>query len=410
MRLTSDVFLLACQGSFIGGYVYMIGCPVSHEQLIAFAAAELAPAEAAAVARHVSTCARCAATVRRYQAIRDLVRSDDGADPPAASLARARALMPRRARYPVSKPASVWSGRRMAAVNACIAALLVLACLLQGAHIVLAAADSSLPGDTLYPLKTTTEDIRLAATSDAADKVELRLVLVQTRLGELQKLAAQKRYRDMGVASAGLKTQVDETTKALNTLAGGNPERAAQEQSLALQSFAHASVALNTLLAQVPDSQRGAIQSAAEYSNAGAANVRNRMLGTTSTPLSVGATAIGAAASSTATPTATGTAQPAPSQMPAAFTVTPSATPVPAAFATPPGQANTPPGQARTPPGQINTPPGQITTPPGQVNTPPGQVNTPPGQANTPPGQAKTPPGQQNTPPGQAKTPTGGKP
>ena len=368
----------------------MIGRSVSDEQLIAFAAGELGAVEAAAVARHVGACPRCAARVKRFQLIRDLVRSDDSADPPPAVLARARALLPQDARFHVQKPSAALPRRRLFAFAIAAGVLLLFVFgLSQGVQVAAAAAESSLPGDTLYPLKTTLENVRLAIASDAADQVQLHLELVQTRLWEIQILAAQKRYSDMEAASAGFQAQTDETMKSLNVLAARDPERAARSASLVLQSFARASLVLNTLLADVPVSQRPAIEHAARQSDASASTVRGRMLGATSTPLSPSATPTNTSEPPTATSTHTDTPWPMPSQTPLPSTDTPSATPVPAApLATPPGQAKTPPGQAK-PPGQVNTPPGQVNTPPGRVNTPPGRVNTPPGQVSTPPGKGK---------------------
>ncbi len=51
------------------------------------------------------------------------------------------------------------------------------------------AAQSSLPGDFLYPVKTGTEDIRLTLASDSAAKAELNMEFAMERLKELIKVA-----------------------------------------------------------------------------------------------------------------------------------------------------------------------------------------------------------------------------
>lgn len=51
------------------------------------------------------------------------------------------------------------------------------------------AAQSSLPGDLLYPVKTTTEDARVLFAGSSAVKTELNLEFAQTRLDEMSKLA-----------------------------------------------------------------------------------------------------------------------------------------------------------------------------------------------------------------------------
>ena len=213
----------------------MIGCSVSDEKLIAFAAGELSAAEATAVARHAGTCSRCAATVKRYQAIRELVRSDDSVEPPFAVLARARALMSLDARSHAQKASAALPGRRLfAGATAAVVLLLFVFGLSQGVQVAAAAADSSLPGDTLYPMKTLVENVRLAMASDAADQVQLHLELVQTRLGEIQMLAAQKRYGDLEAASSPLAPRATDPPHrrrtAWNALAASVLERAARSR------------------------------------------------------------------------------------------------------------------------------------------------------------------------------------
>lgn len=51
------------------------------------------------------------------------------------------------------------------------------------------AAQSSLPGDLLYPVKTTTEDARVLFAGSSAAKAELNLEFAQSRLNEMSKLA-----------------------------------------------------------------------------------------------------------------------------------------------------------------------------------------------------------------------------
>lgn len=69
-----------------------------------------------------------------------------------------------------------------------VLALVVIVTLL-GSGLVWAASDS-LPGDLLYPVKLTTEDVRLALASGPGDQVNLALGFVEERAGEMQALAA----------------------------------------------------------------------------------------------------------------------------------------------------------------------------------------------------------------------------
>jgi len=76
----------------------MTGQPIAYETLIAYAAGELAEDEAASIAAHLAVDPEAAATVARYRAVRDVVAGDDSVAPPAALLARAKAIFPRRPR------------------------------------------------------------------------------------------------------------------------------------------------------------------------------------------------------------------------------------------------------------------------------------------------------------------------
>jgi hypothetical protein len=70
--------------------------------------------------------------------------------------------------------------------------LVVLGTAALGSGVVWAAQDS-LPGDLLYPVKLVTEDLRLALASAPANQVDLALQLVEERVGEVQALAAAGR-------------------------------------------------------------------------------------------------------------------------------------------------------------------------------------------------------------------------
>lgn len=95
-----------------------------------------------------------------------------------------------------------------------IAIVLVLSILAGGTAY---ASQDSLPGDILYPVKTTTENFRLFVAADEADKAELSLQFAQTRLEEMDALAS-----------------VDEHRAALAVQGYENNLKAAREQALAI--------------------------------------------------------------------------------------------------------------------------------------------------------------------------------
>lgn len=67
---------------------------IDDERLFAFAAGKLDPAETAAVTRALASNPEQAASAARYQAVAAIARADDALAPPAAALARAKAIFP----------------------------------------------------------------------------------------------------------------------------------------------------------------------------------------------------------------------------------------------------------------------------------------------------------------------------
>ena len=65
---------------------------VSYDQVIAYAAGEGGPDQAAAIEAWLDRHPEATATVNRYRSARQTLRTDDGVDPPAEALRRARAL------------------------------------------------------------------------------------------------------------------------------------------------------------------------------------------------------------------------------------------------------------------------------------------------------------------------------
>jgi uncharacterized membrane protein YgcG len=91
------------------------------------------------------------------------------------------------------------------------------------------AAQGSLPGDSLYPVKIRTEDIRLLIARNSADKVDLNLKFAQTRLVEMRKLAnsneektelAVNGYRDNLDAAMGQIRRISDDSTLSKSLAG----------------------------------------------------------------------------------------------------------------------------------------------------------------------------------------------
>jgi len=71
--------------------------------------------------------------------------------------------------------------------------ILIVSLIFGGAGGTVLAAQGSLPGDALYPIKRLTEEIRIGAAADPQTQIDLHLELAQARVQEMQQLTAQQR-------------------------------------------------------------------------------------------------------------------------------------------------------------------------------------------------------------------------
>ena len=121
---------------------------------------------------------------------------------------------------------------------------LVLACLLllsiwfsmdrfvQSSH-------TALPGDLSYPLKISSESLRLGLTLDAAGKAELHTIYARQRLMEVQALAFEGRYEQIPATVVGFENHVNGAVRAVSQVSSHDMVKARQlalAYQLALES------------------------------------------------------------------------------------------------------------------------------------------------------------------------------
>ncbi len=240
------------------------------ETLIAFAAGE-SMAGMAASAAHVRACARCAALVADFHAVRDLVRIDSMVEVPQTTLARAGAIIraPRPLARPVTRPAAVPFRRfRLSSLAAALVlGLIALSLLTVGASA--AASSNALPGEPLYPVKTTLEQIQVSITTDPYERAQLSLILSQRRLSEIQDLAAKGKYRGIAQSATALEESLEGDLSNLDALSEKDPNKSAVLAEKADETLSKSSTVLNDLLTTVPEEARPAISHAIEVSDKG---------------------------------------------------------------------------------------------------------------------------------------------
>ena len=119
------------------------------------------------------------------------------------------------------------------------------------------AAQSSLPGDTLYSVKTGIENLQLAMTTSSASKAILHVEFAQERINEITQEVQQNQNVSPQMVDA-VTQQFDSALKALsNTTNSPDSGKALSKLSTATLNQ---QVQLNQLLPTVPTNSQPAIQ------------------------------------------------------------------------------------------------------------------------------------------------------
>lgn len=180
---------------------------------------------------------------------------------------------------PASKSFSGWimgilgynsQGKRRWAFSTLAAALLVVVILFGGASATAFAAQSALPGDALYPVKTSLEQTQITLANDAYNQAQLHLRFAQRRLDEIKELLAQGRTNDIQFASSEFEHYIQQAMQASLLVQASDPERGAELSKLVSQALLDYAGALKSVLVAVPDPVKPAVQNALTASQDGA--------------------------------------------------------------------------------------------------------------------------------------------
>lgn len=147
-----------------------------------------------------------------------------------------------------------------------IAIVLVLVVLFGGSAASAYAAQGSLPGDVLYPMKTAIEDASVDFSMDSASEVRLYLRLVEKRIAEMESLAAEGRYEDLAVAVERFEFHIEQALQSLLIVAQGNPAEAETLASTLGDLMERHTQILLVLMADAPDNVRATFEDAVEAS------------------------------------------------------------------------------------------------------------------------------------------------
>ena len=122
-----------------------------------------------------------------------------------------------------------------------------------------AAAQSAIPGDALYPVKTGLEQTRLSLARDAGVRAEMKMEFAEQRLTEIQKLIEEGRYQEVNDAVLAFESEINSAILELGTLAEVDPTRAAAIAKVITSALTRYAQALSLLAASAPDSVRSEV-------------------------------------------------------------------------------------------------------------------------------------------------------
>jgi hypothetical protein len=161
-------------------------------------------------------------------------------------------------------------GKRKFAFSTIAAALFVIVVLFGGATATAYASQTALPGDALYPVKTSLEQTRISLAYDAYNQAQLHLQFAQRRLNEIKELLAQGRTNDIEFASSEFEHYVQEAMKAAQIVMAADSERGAELNKLVSQALLDYASALKSVLMAAPEAVKPVVEKAMLVSQDGA--------------------------------------------------------------------------------------------------------------------------------------------
>jgi len=130
------------------------------------------------------------------------------------------------------------------------------------------ASQDSLPGDTLYPVKLATEQVRMMLPGDDVAKAERALGFVERRMGEIEALAERGRPQDMSLGVQGYNDALNTTLARIERASNRGLVTGNITAWVAEVTARHLSV-LDGIWDMVPDEAKAAIAHARNVSETG---------------------------------------------------------------------------------------------------------------------------------------------
>ena len=148
------------------------------------------------------------------------------------------------------------------AISTFVALMVVVLMLFGGASATAYASQSALPGDALYPVKTSLELTQISLANDAYLRAQLHLEFAQRRMNEITELLLQGRNTDVVFAASEFEVYIQKAMEATQIVLLSDPERGAELSRLVSQALLEYAVALKSVLVNAPEVIKPAVEKA----------------------------------------------------------------------------------------------------------------------------------------------------
>ena len=165
---------------------------------------------------------------------------------------------------------TVGTKNRKFAISTLVALIVVVVMLFGGVSATAYASQSALPGDALYPVKTSLELTQISLANDAYLRAQLHLEFAQRRMNDITELLLQGRNSDVVFASSEFEVYIQKAMETTQIILVSDPERGAELSRLVSQALLDYAVALKSVLVNAPEVVKPAVEKALLVSQDGA--------------------------------------------------------------------------------------------------------------------------------------------
>ena len=202
----------------------------------------------------------------------ELLRPTTPRDPEAAARGRARFLaelesmeLPRQERNRKgllagwfftrgkTKPAYAGGRKPRFAFSTAVMMITLFVFLFGGAGMTAMAAQSALPGDILYPVKTGIESVQMVLSTSAAERAELQMGFAEQRLDEILGLVEGGQFDQIPPTTDSFEAHIRQVMVEVEDIRNQDPQGAAEISDRVSSAFARYGLNLSKMMEQLPE-------------------------------------------------------------------------------------------------------------------------------------------------------------